>query len=197
MNNHQLLGDIDIDTPDRNQLLQGIWHVPASSRKQGLAHKHNTGVYFHTVPQDPFTQLCSISYDQAENQGYYKIDLLNNHLYQGVRDEAHLNWLMQTPPMWDLLQHEEVVSQLAHVNQHGGLLKQLKPQSVPQLAMVLAMIRPGKRHLVQVCANQGWHAIEPQVWQADSNGYAFKKSHSVALAVSIVVQMNLLVEKLS
>lgn len=197
MINLQLLGDIDIDTPDRSKLLAGVWHVPASATKKGHAQKHNTGVYFHTVPCDPFTQLCSLPYDQAEQKGYYKIDLLNNHLYQGVRDEAHLNLLMQTPPMWEMLQHEEFVQQLAHVNQHFTLLSQLKPQSIPQLAMVLALIRPGKRHLVRKCVDQGWSSIEPELWQPDHTGYAFKKSHSISLSVSIVVQMNLLVEQLS
>lgn len=194
MNNLHMLGDIDIDTPDRNKLLAMLPHVPASARRNGSAVKHNTGVYFHKVPQDPFKKWCSLPYEQAEAQGCYKIDLLNNHIYSGVRSEAHLNHLLQTKPMWELLVHEEFVSQLAHINAHVGLVQQLKPQSVHELAMVLALIRPGKRYLVHKCVTQGWKSIEPEIWHPDHTGYAFKKSHSISLAVSIVVQMNLLVE---
>jgi hypothetical protein len=196
MNNLHLLGDIDIDTHDRSRLLQPLNHVPASASRNGQTVKHNTGVYFHAVPQDPFSKWCSLSYEQAEQQGCYKIDLLNNHIYSGVQSEAHLNHLMQTQPMWELLQHEEFVKELAHINNHVALVQQLKPRSVSELAMVLALIRPGKRHLVTKCAQQGWHSIESEVWTQDNQAYTFKKAHAISLAVAIVVQMNLLVEQL-
>lgn len=192
-----MLGDIDIDTGDRTKLLAHVPHVPASAMRNHKPTRHNTGVYFHAVPVDPFTQWCSINYEQAEQQGCYKIDILNNHIYSGVQSEAHLLELIQTPPMWNLLEHEEFVRELAHINQHFDLVNKLKPASVMQLAMVLALIRPGKRHLVSKCEREGWQSIDPQVWQADGSGYAFKKSHSISLAMSIVVQMNLLVQQLT
>lgn len=196
MNNLHLLGDIDIDTADRNKLLTSIHHVCASAQRNGTHVKHNTGVYFHAVPQDPFKKWCSLPYDRAEQRGCYKIDVLNNHIYAGVRDEAHLNHLLQTVPMWEMLDHELFVQQLAHISNHVKLVQQLKPRSTLQLAMLLALIRPGKRHLVHKCETQGWHAIDPEVWQPDAQGYSFKKSHAVSLSVSIQVQMNLLVESL-
>ena len=197
MTDLSLLGDIDIDTPDRSRLLENLDHVPAMASRNGKSVRHNTGVYFHQVPQDPFEQWCSISYEKAEQMGCYKIDLLNNHIYAGVRDESHLNHLMETTPMWNLLEHQEVVRELAHINQHYELVRKLKPQSVMELAMVLAMIRPGKRHLVSKCEKSGWHSIQPEVWEQDGSGYTFKKSHAVSLSMSIVVQMNLLVEQLT
>lgn len=191
------LGDIDIDTPDRNKLLNKVAHVPARVNIKGKASRHNTGVYFHQVPQDPFTKWCSLPYDQAQQMGCYKIDLLNNHVYAGVKNSVHLQRLMRTPPMWQLLEHEEFVQNLAHVNQHADLVKKLRPQSVQQLAMVLALIRPGKRHLVHQCHQQGWHSIEPEIWQPTSDSYSFKKSHAISLAWTIVIQINLLIENLS
>lgn len=191
------LGDIDIDTNDRNKLLHSLTHVPASVQRNGKWSKHNTGVYFHQVPTNPFKKWCSIPYDSAEQMGCYKIDLLNNSIYNNVRDENHLNHLLETPPMWELLQHQEVVSQLAHINQHWDLVRTLKPSSVMQLAMVLAMIRPGKRHLVKLCAQKGWHSIQDEIWTMDSSGYTFKKSHAVSLAMTIVLQLNLLVETIN
>jgi hypothetical protein len=191
------LGDIDIDTPDRNKLLNMLVHVPARVTVRGKSTKHNTGVYFHQVPQDPFTKWCSLPYDQAEQIGCYKIDLLNNHVYAGVKDTVHLQQLMQTPPMWQLLEHEEFVQNLVHINQHVDLVKKLKPQSVHQLAIVLALIRPGKRHLVSKCSQQGWQSVEPEIWQTTADAYSFKKSHAISLAWTIVVQINLLVEQLN
>lgn len=192
-----LLGDIDIDTNDRNLLLQSLDHVPASVERNGKWTKHNTGVYFHQVPTNPFKQWCSIPYNTAEAMGCYKIDVLNNSIYNQVRDENHLNHLLETPPMWDLLAHEEVVSQLAHIRDHFGLVKRLNPRSVTQLAMLLAMIRPGKRHLVSKCEREGWDSISDQIWRPDSDGYTFKKSHAISLSMTIVLQLNLLVETIS
>ena len=90
-----------------------------------------------------------------------------------------------------LLQHEEFTDQLFHLNGHGTVVKKLCPTSVEQLASVLAIIRPAKRHLV----NKTWNEIEKQVWVKPSDGsYYFKKAHAVAYAHAIVVQMNLLCE---
>jgi DNA polymerase III alpha subunit len=70
-------------------------------------------------------------------------------------------------------------------------LKRLKPQSVEQIAMILAIIRPAKSYL----KNSSWAEIEKNVWEKDEDGqYQFKKSHAISYALSIVVQLNLLVE---
>jgi len=191
------MGDIDIDTSDRQKLLHLLPHVSASILRQGELIKHNTGVYFHEVPVNPFKQMCSLNYTQAETQGCYKIDVLNNSIYEHVQDDAHLQRLMQTPPMWDLLQHEEVVKELAHINNHYDLVARLKPQSVMDLACVLALIRPGKRHLVHKCELSGFQSIQPEIWQPDAHGYTFKKSHSISLSWTIVIQLNLLIEQLT
>jgi hypothetical protein len=191
------LGDIDIDTKDRSELLADLAHVPAVIERNGEFVKHNTGVYFHQVPVNPFMRWCSLHYQKAEKQGCYKIDVLNNSIYNMVRDETHLNQLMETEPMWDLLAHEEVVKELAHVNQHWELVKMLQPRSVIELAMLLALIRPAKRHLVKRCAQQGWHSIDNEIWTSDGSSYHFKKSHSISLAWTIVIQLNLMVETIA
>jgi hypothetical protein len=191
-----LLGDIDIDTGDRNALLGDLQHIPASIHKNGKMTRHNTGVYFHTVPVNPFGPWCSIHYEEAEQQGCYKIDVLNNHVYKNVRSETHLIQLMETSPVWEMLDYPEIVSQLIHINQHYDLVNRLKPRSVEQLAMVLALIRPGKRHLVNRCHTQGWDSIANEIWLQDKNGYTFKKSHGISLAMVVIVQMNLMVEQI-
>lgn len=195
MTNSQFLGDIDIDTADRKKLLAVVAHIPASLRKQERYSLHNSGVYFHQTPVHPFLGCCTLPYEEAEKQNCYKIDILNNSIYDGVRNEAHLTELISAPTMWELLEHEEVVTQLAHINNHFALVKKLKPRRTVELAMLLALIRPGKRHLVNKCQSQGWHSLEPEIWTPDPNqNYSFKKSHAISLAVAIQVQLNLLVE---
>ena len=184
--------DIDIDVLDRTNVLNQLCHIPASINKKGEYTKHNSGVYVHRIPYDPVSNLASIEYKEAEERGYFKLDFLNNSLYDGVRDEAHLVSLMEQEPVWDLFQHEEVVQNLAHVSNHIEVLRVLKPQSVEELAEVLAIIRPAKRHLL----NESKETIKSQVWEKPTDdSYYFKKAHAIAYAVSIVVQLNLFCEQ--
>lgn len=186
--------DIDIDFENRDDALKLFDFVSASRLDQNNLVKHNTGVYFHEVPVDLDTGLCSIEYKSAEEQGFFKIDFLNVGLYKGIKDEEHLLWLMEQEPLWDLLEQDEFNSLLFHVNGHGDILRKMKPRSIEQLAAVLAMIRPAKRYLI----GQDWNTIMKEVWQKpESEEYFFKKSHATAYAVAIVVQINLICESIS
>ena len=185
--------DIDIDVVSRDDLLVHFDHIPAIiKKKDGTYDKHNSGVYLQPIPFDQLTGLSSIDYKEAEDRGYFKLDFLNNSLYEGVRDEEHLDKLTNQEPIWDLLQHEDVVKNLAHVHAHINVLKVLKPQSVIELAEVLAIIRPAKRPLL----NESKEQIKKKVWTKPTDGsYYFKKAHAIAYAVSIVVQLNLFCEQ--
>ncbi len=186
--------DIDIDFVDRDSALKLFKYKSASRLDDGKLVKHNTGVYFHQVPIDIKRNLCSIPYDQAEEQGFFKIDFLNVGIYKGVRNEEHLVKLMNTEPLWDLLLQDEFVNLLFHLNGHVDILKKTCPTSVEQLAAVLAMIRPAKRYLI----GKTWLTIMDEVWKKPENDeYYFKKSHATAYAVAIVVQMNLICESIS
>jgi len=186
--------DIDIDFLDRTKILSMIPHRVAMRNHNGQKLKHNTGVYFHEVPHDIFSNISTIDYENAEKRGYFKIDFLNVSMYEGVRDEAHLTHLLNTEPLWDLLEHEEVVNQLFHINNHFPIVKKLKPKSIEQLAAILAIIRPAKRSLV----DQSWDIIMAEVWKRpEEDLYFFKKSHAIAYAAAIVVQLNLICEKIS
>jgi DNA polymerase III alpha subunit len=184
--------DIDIDFIDRDEALKHFKHVRASRIEENNIVKHNTGVYMSEVPFDPENNLCSVPYDQAEEQGLFKIDFLNVSLYKGITNEEHLNRLMEREPLWELLEQDDFTNLLFHVNGHGQILRKLKPTSIPQLAAVLAMIRPAKRHLI----DQTWPDIMTEVWKKpEGDEYFFKKSHATAYAVAIVVQMNLICEQ--
>ena len=182
--------DIDIDFADRDIVLSTLKHRVA---KLDSGKKHNTGVYATEIPHNPVDNLSTIEHKTAEERGYFKLDFLNVSIYKDVRDEAHLQELMERKPLWQLLEHKDFSENVFHLNGHSSLLKQLKPQSVEQLAATLAIIRPAKRHL----ADESWETIMKEVWKKPSNGeYYFKKAHAFAYATSVLVHMNLLVEQI-
>jgi len=186
--------DIDIDFLDRSVPLQKLKHVVASIDDNGTYKKHNTGVYCTSVPYNPLTGLSTIDYKEAEDRGYFKIDFLNVSIYKGVRDDAHLKQLMETEPLWDLLEQDDFVNLLFHVNGHGSILREMKPKTIEQLAAVLAVIRPAKRYLI----GKDWKEVLDEVWvKPVGDEYYFKKAHAVAYAMAIVVQMNLICEGIS
>ena len=186
--------DIDIDFADRTRALEHFKHVTAAIEDNGTFKKHNTGIYCTSVPYNPVTGLSTLDYKEAEERGYFKIDFLNVSIYKDVRNEEHLKELMETEPLWDLLEQEDFTNLLFHVNGHTSLMRQMKPTSVEELAMCLALIRPAKRHLI----GKTWTEIGQTIWEKPENGdYYFKKAHAVAYAMAIVVQMNLICEGVS
>jgi hypothetical protein len=181
--------DIDIDFADRQQVLDLLNVTPASIIRDGKLTRHNTGVYVTDIPVDPFVGSASLDYQAAEDRGYMKLDLLNVHVYKQVRDETHLIKLMQEPD-WTKLYDPAICSQLIHINNHyDTLLKMPEPvDTIPRLAMFLAVIRPGKRHLV----GRTWKDVSATVWDKVEGEYSFKKAHAIAYAQLVVVNLNLL-----
>jgi DNA polymerase III alpha subunit len=185
--------DIDIDFANREQALELFEYTTAVRHDGAEFKKHNTGVYFTSIPRDARSNTSTIDYKEAEQRGYFKVDFLNVGIYEGVKNEEHLVKLMETEPLWDLLEQKDFADLLFHVNGHSGLLKQMKPRTIEELAMCLALIRPAKRHLV----GKTWTEIGPEIWTKPTNDeYYFKKAHAVAYAQAIVVQMNLICDGL-
>jgi DNA polymerase III alpha subunit len=186
--------DIDIDFADRSTALKLFQHTVASRDDHGEVKPHNTGIYVTDIPKDIRTNLSTIDYKTAEDRGYFKIDFLNVNVYNQIKNEEHLKFLMEQEPLWDLLLQDDFANLLFHLNGHGAVLKKTCPTSVEQLSAVLAMIRPAKRHLI----GKTWSEIMAEVWtKPTTDEYYFKKAHAVAYAMAIVVQMNLICENLS
>lgn len=186
--------DIDIDFANRKLALEQFRHVVASRKSDKGLVAHNTGIYFQDIPHFPENDLSTIDYKTAEERGYFKIDFLNVGIYDGVKNKQHLQDLMNTEPLWDLLEQDEFTNLLFHVNGHGTILRRMKPVSVEQLAAVLAIIRPAKKHLI----GQDWTTVMNEVWTKPENDeFYFKKAHAIAYAMAIVVQMNLICENIS
>jgi hypothetical protein len=184
--------DIDIDFADRDVVLSKLQHRVA---RLETGKKHNTGVYVTEVPHNPIDNIATIDYNTAEDRGYFKLDFLNVHIYKDVRDEAHMQELMNKEPLWELLEHFEFCTQVFHLSGNENLVKKLAPKSIEQLAATLAIIRPSKRYLANTV---DWNRINNEVWTVPDDGsYYFKKAHAFSYAMAVVVHMNLLCEKVS
>ena len=189
--------DVDIDFANRQHVLDVIEHVGATIvNDKGIRTSHNTGVYVTEIPRDPFTNRAGIDYRAAEERGYIKLDFLNVGLYNQVRNEEHLLQLMAKEPAWDKLYDRDFCAQLIHVSNHYDTLIRMPEavNSIPRLAMFLAIIRPAKRHLIGL----PWGDVAKTVWDKPlDGGYYFKKSHSVGYSHLVAVNMNLLEEQSS
>jgi len=178
--------DVDIDFANREQALAMVKHTAAMQKDSNKERKHNTGVYFHHVPTNPFTGLCTLDYKQAEAAGWFKIDLLNVGIYGNFESNEQIDSLLDKEPVWELLEYREVIQQLFHIHNHSDTVIKMKPRSIEQLAIVLAVIRPGKKHLI----GRSWDEIEREVWTKTEDVYSFKKSHAIGYAAAIVLQLN-------
>ena len=184
--------DIDIDVANRTEILATLKHRVASIQRDDAMETHNTGVYFQDIPTDPFTNSATIDHKEAEKLGYLKIDFLNVYLYEEFESEAEIEEMMKEPD-WELLQYEEVVSQLFHIRDYTWLMQTIKPKSIDDLAKCLAIIRPAKRYL----ANASMEQIDREVWEKPTDGaYHFKRAHAYSYSMAIIVQLNKLVSKL-
>lgn len=185
--------DIDIDFANRDDILDKIPHIAAMQLRGEIESKHVSGIYFQAIPTNPLNGgIATIPYDEAEQLGYTKFDFLNNSVYEGVKNEKHLIELRDREPPWEYLEEKLIANNLAHVNSDAkfALVKKMKPKSIEELAIVISLPLPGKKHLI----GESWEDIRKEIWDPTKE-YYFKKAHAIAFAVSIVVQLNLLIEK--
>ena len=182
--------DIDIDFADRELALAGLTHVAALEIRNAQRVRHLCGVYFHDVPIDPLDGMAAWDYETTAAKGYFKIDFINNTVYRGVRDEAHLDQLLATDPPWDAFNEPTIVGNLVHIHNHFNIVQMIRPRSIVDLAVCLALPRRGKRYLI----GRPRVEIDRDIWKPTSEFY-FKKPHAISYGALIVVQLNLLVER--
>ena len=179
--------DIDIDFKDRKEILRLIRHVNASIDGK---KRHPTGIYPHeTTPKNPITNTALFSYKEGEKVGLVKVDFLNNSIYSKIRSRHHLKELAEKEPDWSLFEDRDFVGSLPHLKSHVEDTVEFEPRSIDELAALLALLRPGKRHL----KGKPKHEIMKRIWDMDDvvEGYVFKKSHAYAYALSLIVVANL------
>ena len=181
--------DIDIDFGNRDRVIELIRFIPARQENNGQIRRHNSGVYVTDVSYDPVNGCASIDYQEAEQRGYFKIDLLNMSVYQLIRDPEHYTEMLSREVPWSRLQDREFCEKIVHIGNHYDLICSLKPDSIPRMAMFLAVIRPAKRYL----ADKSWAEIAQEIWtKPEDDSYFFKKSHAVGYAQLVALHINLI-----
>jgi DNA polymerase III alpha subunit len=183
--------DIDIDVPAtiKPDFIKNS--IRASIIQGGKLVPHPCGVYFQKIPIDEVTGLAAIPYKEAEIFGFQKIDILHNNIYNNIKSRQHLEQLLNQEPRWELFQVSSIVKQLFQLSNHLDVLQRVKPKSILELADVLALIRPGKRFALDAyCAEK--EKVRPLLYMKDDDSYSFKKSHAIAYALVVIVQLNLI-----
>lgn len=185
--------DVDIDFADRKQILDLIEHIPARQENNNEVRKHNSGVFVTDIPRDPIHGCSSIDYREAETRGYFKIDFLNQSVYELIQNQDHYNRMLSKEPNWNLLLDAQFCERVVHIGNYADLVADMRPDSIPRMAAFIAIIRPGKAHLQR----QSWETVFASVWDGnDSRGFVFKKSHSISYARLVALHINLLEENL-
>lgn len=156
----------------------------------GRAMKHPCGIHPQAIPIDPITKLAAIPHKAAQTIGYFKIDMLHNTVYNHFESKDEIEALLEVDPPWDLLKSASVVKQLFQISKHYDLIKRLKPRSIEDLADAIALIRPGKRNLVDKYL-ENKELIRKFLYDKSDGEYSFKRGHAIAYAQVIVLQLHL------
>jgi len=190
--------DIDIDFKTNFDPLD---HFPTAVRaslvKDGELKKHPAGAYLQNIPKDRITNLSAIPFEQAEELGYFKIDFLHISLLDVFESKSEIRALLKKEPDWSLLENQESVEKLSQVHRHYDIVTRIKPKSIEEVADCIALIRPGKRHLLELYIDNK-ETIRKELYKKPegSKKYYFKRSHSLAYALNIVLQLHLIKAKI-
>lgn len=161
--------------------------INASLVEKGKLRRHPCGFYFQSIPIDQVTGLSAIPYKSVEAEGFTKIDFLHLSILDRFTTKQEINYLLSLTVDWSLFEDEEVVKKLFHIGNHFHLVKRVKPKSVQELADILALIRPAKKHLVDDYVKDR-EATRVELYKK-SKSYSFKKSHAHSYAMDIILDL--------
>lgn len=183
--------DIDVDVPSSFKGLEVFpeW-IPASVITNGELRVHPCGLYPQTIEKDPITQLAAAPYKLAESLGYMKIDFLHNSIYDYFDSKEEIDTLLKIEPEWNLLLIPSVQQKLFHLSRHGDIIDIIRPKNIEELADILALIRPGKRQILDVYQEDRLKAR--RMLYSKSSKYYFKRSHAIGYAMVVVIQLHLI-----
>lgn len=187
--------DIDIDIPetcDREKIFPKA--VRASMVKDGKLITHPCGMFMQNMPRDPVTGLSAIPYSEAADLGFTKIDLLHLTILNRFPDKEYINRLLKKEPKWSLLTDPDIVPQLFQLGNHYDVLFLVRPKNILELADCIALIRPGKRELLDDYINAvDRTGVRKRLYSITAKDkYAYKKGHAIAYAMVIVLQLHIL-----
>jgi DNA polymerase III alpha subunit len=181
--------DIDIDVRPGSDV-----NLPGSTKASLIENlqlkKHLVGYYFQNIPVDKQTNLSAIPYDIAPSFGYLKIDILNLSLLSYFESNEDIDEVLKMSIDWNLLKDEKIVNKLFHIKNHFDVVNKCSPKSIEDLADILALIRPNKKGLIDKYI-QNKKEIRKILYDKHHES-DLRKSHALAYAMNIVLQMNLI-----
>lgn len=184
--------DIDIDIlPSVDPMKIFPSWVRASVVRDGKLTPHPCGVYPQGIARDPMTKFSAIPYSEAEELGFLKIDFLKLSLLNGLVSRAEIEKFVKAEPNWSLLQLQSNHSKLFQLSKHGEMLQLIKPSNIVELADCMALIRPGKKNFLGLYRKDR-ESCRKILYAKDEGGYAFKRSHAIAYAYNVVLQLHLI-----
>lgn len=191
--------DIDLDFFDRSQVMalfpNAIKATQMTSDETKMV-RHETGVYFQNIPSED--GMATYPYKIAEELGFMKIDFLSNKVYEGLTAQD-IDGLLEIETDWSWYLDERFYLEspdtptLVHIGGYYDLVKKYPPQSLDDIAMLIALIRPGKKTLV----GRSKEYIMEHIWEKEiGNKYTFKKSHSYAYGLMVTLHAKLIAGEL-
>lgn len=185
--------DIDIDVNsncDKSRYGTRAIIFKKTDDGRNLIQPHPSGYYIESINIDNmFPDFASIDYKDAEELGFNKVDLLTNSSYDMFKSKDEVLEYFHKEIPWDMFEDEEFVQKLPHIANHFWLVSRIKPKSVDDLADCLALIRPGKKHLIEDYLEDKEHTRK-NLYLRPKTGMYFKKSHSYSYAMMIVCVAN-------
>jgi|ERR1700733_14611505 len=189
--------DVDIEVQHRDRVAALFsMAIPASQivgqpDRQKLA-LHRTGLHFQKIPRHPISGFAAFPYEEAEVLGYYKIDLLSASVYDDFASQDDLRAVLAQPINWEWFKNVDFVSTLFHMHENvylpgeeirlAEVVAAYAPRSIPDLAIMLAVKLPAKKHLI----GESWETLREAIWVKEKGGKAqFKRSHATAYSVVV------------
>lgn len=138
--------DLDIDIPsNKSDIVRNSFIRASVLNERGELQPHPAGVYFYkNIPT--FNNMSVIDYKTIEGNNYQKIDILNNNYLNDISNDEmdfFISKIESEEIEWGELWKFENPYQLA---KYPGILREFKVESVMDVAIVLALIRPGSVH---------------------------------------------------
>jgi DNA polymerase III alpha subunit len=185
--------DIDLDLPTNFNPKKVFPTVKVASMLKGPELvKHPCGAYFQGIAVDPMTGLAAIPHKEAQALGFFKIDFLHLSVLDDFSSKTQIRKLMKLRPDWSLLEDQSVVEKLFHIKNHFDLVNRVKPTSVQELADIMALIRPGRRQLLDQYMNDKDGVRKNLLYERQAQDeYSFKRAHAIAYAYNVVLQLHL------
>lgn len=165
--------------------------VRASMIQKDNLVPHPCGHYLQTIAVDSVTNLAAIPYSIAEDLGYFKFDFLHLSVLDHFSSKQEIRTLLKLEPNWKLLNDKPTVEKLFHIKQHYDLVNKISPTTIQDLADCIALIRPGKKQLLQRYLNDKPLIRNTELYTKTDGQYSFKRSHAISYAMTIVLQLHL------